>query len=81
MDTVQARRLSLTGLVASLVPRMPDIAVRFVTLPVGMFNDRGNYVFYSYRHEKWKLVDILEELGYPVDRRLRTRRLFWEDEV
>ena len=49
--------------------------------PVGMFADRDDYLFYSYRHEEWKVIDALEELGYPVDRKPRTFRLFWGDEA
>jgi hypothetical protein len=78
---VRARRLSLTRLVAAIAPRLSDTAVRFVTHPVGMFSDRDDYTFFSYRHEEWKLVDTLEELGYPVDRKLKTLRLYWGDEA
>ena len=78
---VRARRLSLTSLAAAIVPLLSDTAVRFVTHPVGMFSDRDDYIFFSYRHEEWKLVDTLEELGYPVDRNLKTLRLYWGDEA
>ncbi len=40
-----------------------------------------DYLFYSYRHEEWTIIDTLEELGYPVDRKLKTFRLFWGDEA
>jgi hypothetical protein len=78
---VQARRLSLTSLAAAVVPRLSNTGVRFVTQSVGAFGDRDDYLFYSYRHEEWKLIDLLEELGYPVDRKLKTFRLFWADEA
>jgi hypothetical protein len=78
---VRARRLSVTCLVAAVVPPLSDTGIRFVTHPVGMFADRDDYLFYSYRHEEWKLIDTLEELGYPVDRKLKTFRLFWGDEA
>jgi len=78
---VQARRLSLTSLIAAIVPQLPDTAVRFVTHPVGAFNDRDTCLFASYRNEQGKLIDLLEELGYPVDRRPRTLRLYWGNEA
>ena len=78
---VQARRLSLTGLIASIVPKLSNTGVRFVTRPAGMSADRDDYIFFSYHHEEWKLIDILEELGYPVDRKLKTLRFYWEDET
>jgi hypothetical protein len=78
---VRARPLSVTSIVASIVPNLSNTAVRFVTKPAGMSNDRDNCIFYSYRHEEWKLVDLLEEQGYPVDRKLKTLRLRWEDEA
>jgi hypothetical protein len=28
-----------------------------------------------------ELIDLLEELEYPVDRRVKTYRLFWGDEA
>ena len=72
---VQARRWSVRSLVAS-----SGTGVRFVTQPVGMFHDRDVYLFYSYQAEEWKLIDLLEALGYSVDRKPRTLRLFWGDE-
>jgi hypothetical protein len=78
---VRARRLSVTRLVAAIVPPLSDTGIRFLTQPVGMFADRDDYLFYSYRHEEWKLIDTLGELGYPVDRKLKTLRLFWGDEA
>jgi hypothetical protein len=78
---VRARRLSVTRLVAAIVPPLSDTGIRFLTQPVGMFADRDDYLFYSYRNEEWKLIDTLGELGYPVDRKLKTLRLFWGDEA
>ena len=77
---VRARHLSVSGLVAAVVPQLSGISVRFLTKPVGAFKDRDGYTFSSYRHEEWKVIDTLEELGYPVDRKLKTMRLYWEDE-
>jgi hypothetical protein len=57
-----------------------DTGVRFIMQPVGMFHDRDVYLFYSHEGEEWKLIDLLESLGYPVDRKPRTLRLFWGDE-
>ena len=78
---VRARRLSVTRVVAAIVPPLSDTGIRFLTHPVGMFADRDDYLFYSYRHEEWKLIDTLEELGYPVERKLKSLRLFWGDEA
>jgi hypothetical protein len=77
----RARKLSVTGIVASLIPKLSGTAVRFVTQPIGTSADRDDYIFYSYRHEEWKLIGLLEKLGYPVDREPRTLRFYWEDEV
>jgi hypothetical protein len=78
---VRARRLSATSLAAAVIPQLSNTGVRFVTRPVGVLADRDDYLFYSHRHEEWKLIGLLEELGYPVDRKPRTFRLFWEDEA
>jgi len=78
---VRARPLSLTRMAAAVIPPLSDTGVRFVTQPAGTFADRDDYLFYSYRHEEWKLIDLLQELGYPVDRKLKTLRLFWANEA
>jgi len=78
---VKPRLASLSSLIAAIVPRVSNTAVRFVTHPVSTFKDRDDYVFYPYWGEAGKLLDLLEAFGYPVDRRLRIRRLLWEDEV
>lgn len=78
---VQARRLSLTSLVASVIPRLSNTAIRFVTQSVGLSADRDDYIFFSYRHEEWAIIDVLEELGYPVDRKSKTMRFYWENEA
>lgn len=44
---VRARPLSVTRLVAALVPALSDTGIRFLTHPVGMFADRDDYLFYS----------------------------------
>ena len=78
---IRPRPMSLSTLIAAVVPRVSNTAVRFVTHPVSMFKNCDDYAFYPYWGEEGKLLDLLEELEYPVDRRLRTRRLLWEDEV
>ena len=49
--------------------------------PNGMFGDRDDYLFYSYRHEEDLLIDLLEKFEYPVERKPKTLRLFWGDEA
>ena len=78
---VEPRRWSLTNLVAGAVESLSKTGVRFVTQPVGMFADRDDFLFYSYRHQEWELIDLLQELGYPVDKKPKTLRLFWGDET
>jgi hypothetical protein len=78
---VQARRFSLTSLLAAVVPQLSNTGVRFVTRPNGMFGDRDDYLFYSYRHEEDQLIDLLEKFEYPVERKPKTLRLFWGDEA
>jgi hypothetical protein len=78
---VRARRLSLTNVIAAAIPQLSNTGVRFVTRSVGMFNDRDDYLFFSYRHEEWKLIHLLEELKYPVDKKPKTLRFFWGDEA
>lgn len=78
---VQSRRLSLSSLAAAIVPQLSATGVRFVTQPGGVSAARDDYLFFSYRHEEWKLIDLLEELGYPVDRKPKTLRLLWKDET
>lgn len=78
---VQARRLSPTSLAAAIVPAISNTAVRFVTRPVGTFQDRDDYAFTPDNGAIHKLIDLLGELGYPIDRRLRVRKLLWQDEV
>ena len=73
--------MSLSTLIAAVVPRVSNTGVRFVAHPVSMFKNCDDYAFYPYWGEEGKLLDLLEELEYPIDRRLRTRRLLWEDEV
>jgi hypothetical protein len=78
---VQPQPMSLSRLIAAIFPRISNIAIRFVTNPVGRYKDCDDYAFYPYWGEAGKLLDLLEELGYPVDRRLRTRRVLWQDEA
>jgi hypothetical protein len=77
----QARRLSLTGLIAAIVPHISNTGVRFLTPPVGMFADRDVYSCFPYNGEQPKLVDLLDEMGYPVDRKVKTYRLYWGREA
>lgn len=74
---VQARRLSLSSLVAAIVPHFSNTGVRFMTPPSGMFADRYVYSCFPYNGEQPKLIDLLDELGYPVDRTVRTLRMHW----
>ena len=78
---VQARRLSLSSLVAAIVPHISNTGVRFLTPPVGMFADRDAYTCFPDNGGQLKLIDLLEELGYPVDRKVKTYRLYWGSEV
>jgi hypothetical protein len=78
---VQSRRLSLSTLAAAIIPQLSATGIRFVTQPGGVSGARDDYLFFSYRHEEWKLLDLVEELGYPVDRQPKTLRLLWKDEV
>jgi hypothetical protein len=78
---VQARRLSLASLVAAIVPHISNTGVRFLTPPSGMFADRDVYSCFPYNSEQPKLIHLLDELGYPVDRNVRTYRMHWSLEV
>jgi hypothetical protein len=78
---VQARQLSLASLVAAIVPHMSNTGVRFLTPPSGMFADRDVYSCFPYNGEQPKLIDLLDELGYPVDRNVKTYRMHWILEV
>ena len=40
-----------------------------MTRPNGMFGDRDDYLFYSYRHEEDQLIDLLERFKYPVEKK------------
>jgi hypothetical protein len=71
---VQSRRLSPTSLAAAIVPAISNTAIRFVTRPVGALQDRDDYAFTPDNGVIHKLIDLLEELGYPIDRRLRVRK-------
>ena len=74
---VQARRLSVTSLVAAVVPRLSNTAIRFLTPAAGMFADRDVYTFYPRNGKQPELIDLLDELGYPVDGKVKTYRLYW----
>ena len=74
---VQARRLSLSSLIAAIVPHISNTGVRFLAPPVGMFADRDVYTCFPDNDEQPKLIDLLDELGYPVDRKVKTYRLYW----
>jgi hypothetical protein len=74
---VQARRLSLASLAAAIVPHVSNTGVRFLTPPAGMFADRDVYTCFPDNGEQPKLIDLLDELGYPVDRKVKTYRLYW----
>jgi hypothetical protein len=74
---VQARRLSPTSLIAAVVPHISNTGVRFLTPPAGMFADRDVYTCFPDNDEQPKLIDLLDELGYPADRKVKTYRLYW----
>jgi hypothetical protein len=78
---VQARRQSLTSLVAAIAPHKSNTGVRFLTPSVGMFADRDVYTCFPDNGEQPKLIDLLDELGYPVDRTVKTYRTHWSLEV
>jgi hypothetical protein len=78
---VQARQLSLSGLIAAIVPRISDTGVRFLTPPAGMFADRDVYTCFPDDGKQPELIDLLEELGYPVDRKVKTYRTYWRNEA
>jgi hypothetical protein len=74
---VQARRLSLSSLIAAVVPHISNTGVRFLTPPAGMFADRDVYTCFPDNDAQPRLIDLLDELGYPVDRKVKTYRLYW----
>ena len=78
---VQARRWSLSGIFAAVVPHMSDTGVRFLTPAVGMFSDRDVYTCFPDNDEQPRLIDLLDELGYPVDRNVKTYRTHWRFEA
>jgi hypothetical protein len=78
---VQARQVSLSSLIAAIVPHMSNTGVRFLTPPVGMFADRDVYSCFPYNGEQPRLIDLLDELGYPVDRNVKTYRTHWRLEA
>jgi hypothetical protein len=78
---VQARRLSLASLIAAVIPSQSNTGVRFLTPPAGLFADRDAYSCFPNSGELPKLLDLLDLLGYPVDRRVRTYRLHWISEA
>jgi hypothetical protein len=78
---VQGRQRSLSSLVAAIVPHFSNTGVRFLTPPSGMFADRDVYSCFPYDGEQPKLIDLLDELGYPVDRNVRTYRMHWSLEA
>jgi hypothetical protein len=78
---VQARRPSVTWLLAAIVPHISNTGVRFLTPAVGMFSDRDVYTCFPDNDEQPKLIDLLDELGYPVDRTMKTYRSHWSFEA
>jgi hypothetical protein len=78
---VQAKRLSLSSLIAAVIPHQSNTGIRFLTPPVGMFADRDVYTCFPDNDGLPKLIDLLEELGYPVDRRVKTYRIYWGSEA
>ena len=78
---VQARSWSLSSLFASVVPHKSNTGVRFLTPTVGMFADRDVYTCFPDNDEQSKLIDLLDELGYPVDRTVKAFRSHWSFEA
>ena len=78
---VQARRRSLSSLIAAIVPHISNTGVRFLTPAVGMFADRDVYTCFPDNDEQPKLIDLLDELGYPVDRTMKAYRTHWSFEA
>jgi hypothetical protein len=78
---VQAQRPSLTRLRAAIVPHKSNTGVRFLTPAVGMFADRDVYTCFPDNDEQLKLIDLLDELGYPVDRTVKAYRTHWSFEA
>jgi hypothetical protein len=78
---VQARRLSLSSIISAIVPHISNAGVRFMTPPVGMFADRDVYTCFPDNGEQPKLIDLLDELGYPVDRKVKIYRIYWGNEA
>jgi hypothetical protein len=52
-----------------------------LTPPVGMFAERDVYTCFPDNGEQPKLIDLLDELGYPVDRNVKTYRTHWRFEA
>ena len=46
-----------------------------------MFADRDVYTCFPDNDEQPKLIDLLDELGYPVDRTVKTYRTHWSFEA
>ncbi len=78
---VQARRLSLSNFIAAVIPHKSNMGIRFLTPPVGIFADRNVYSFFPDDDALPKLIDLLDELGYPVDRKVKTYRFYWGSEA
>jgi hypothetical protein len=78
---VQARSRSLSSIFAAVVPHKSNTGVRFLTSAVGMFADRDVYTCFPDNDEQPKLIDLLDELGYPVDRNVKTYRTHWRFEA
>jgi hypothetical protein len=78
---VQARSRSLSSLFAAVFPRKSNTGVRFLTPAVGMFADRDVYTCFPDNDEQPRLIDLLDELGYPVDRTVKTYRTHWSFEA
>ena len=78
---VQARSRSLSSLFAAVVPHKSNTGVRFLTPAVGMFAERDVYTCFPDNDEQPKLIDLLDELGYPVDRTVKAYRTHWSFEA
>jgi hypothetical protein len=78
---VQVRRLSLSSLIAAIVPAYIEYWGQVLDAACRNVADRDVYTCFPDGGEQPQLIDRLEELGYPVDRKAKTYRLSWGNEA
>jgi hypothetical protein len=64
-----------------LVKFAGGVGIQRLTPAVGMFADRDVYSCFPDNGAQPKLIDLLDELGYPVDRTVKVYRQHWRFEV